>query len=141
MGGWLSPRVPRELSGFIAFMLGEPSGEMDRLAADCVRAFEPFRAALRAEDLERRLAGGLSEREQRYLLIWGYPYVFEEFRFHMTLTGRLDQPERSEVLDVLRALAAPIMSQPLVVDALSLYEQPSRDQPFLLTARFPFGRG
>lgn len=126
------------LSGFIAFKLGAPSVEMDRLAADCVTAFEPFRAPLRTADIERRRAGGLTERQDRYMLAFGYPYVFEEFRFHMTLTGRLQDPERSAVLQALRALAAPLEGRPLPVDAICLYEQAGRDEPFVLTGRFPF---
>jgi putative phosphonate metabolism protein len=132
------PLEVQGLSGFIAFKLTQPSPEVDRLAADCVTAFEPFRAPLRPADLERRRAGGLTERQDRYMLSFGYPYVFEEFRFHMTLTGRLQDPERYAVLQELRALAAPLGGRALSVDAICLYEQASRDEPFVLTRRFPF---
>ena len=125
------------LSGFIAFKLSAPSPEMDALAAGCVAAFEPFRAPLALADIARRRASGLSARQDRYLMRWGYPYVMEEFRFHMTLTGRLEEPSRSVVLDALRPVTGDLTRAPLPVDAISLYEQPARDQPFLLTARFP----
>ncbi|HEX6143992.1 MAG TPA: DUF1045 domain-containing protein [Geminicoccaceae bacterium] len=133
------PVEVQALSGFIAFKLSAPSEDMAALAADCVTTFEPFRAPPRASEIERRRAAGLSARQDRYLLAWGYPYVFEEFDFHMTLTGRLEDPERNVVLEALRALALPLVEAPLPVDAVSLYEQPDRDRPFRLTARFPFG--
>lgn len=133
------PVEPMNLAGFIAFKLTAPSAAMDRLAADCVRTFEPFRAPLRRQQIERRRSAGLTDRQEWNLVTWGYPYVFEEFRFHMTLTGPLDQPERDQVLALLRGLAAPILTQPLRVEAVSLYEQAADDQPFLLTASFPFG--
>lgn len=133
------PVEVRALSSFIAFKLSARSVEMEALAADCVATFEPFRAPLRTVEIERRRAAGLSARQDRYLLAWGYPYVFEEFDFHMTLTGRLQDPERRQALDALRTLAAPLTGVPLLVDGVSLYEQPERDRPFRLTARFPFG--
>jgi len=133
------PVEVQALSGFIAFKLSAPSEDMVALAADCVTTFEPFRAPLCASEIERRRAAGLSARQDRYLLAWGYPYVFEEFDFHMTLTGRLGDPERTMVLEALRALALPLAAASLPVDAVSLYEQPDRDRPFRLTARFPFG--
>lgn len=132
------PLAIQGLSGFIAFKLSEPSPEMDSLAADCVREFEDFRAPLRPADIERRRAGGLTDRQDRYMLAFGYPYVFEEFRFHMTLTGRLQDPERTVVLKALRDLARPLDGEALPVDAICLYEQAGRDAPFILTHRFPF---
>ena len=33
---------------------------------------------------------GLTDRQEALLTQWGYPYVMEEFRFHITLTGALD---------------------------------------------------
>jgi putative phosphonate metabolism protein len=135
------PVAPMGLSGFIAFKLTGPCAPLHQLADDCVRSFEPFRAPLREDDVARRRAGGLTPRQVCYLVEWGYPYVFEEFRFHMTLTGRLQDPERSQVLDAVQKLAVPLIDQPLQVDAVSLYEQSARDEPFLLTARFPFEAG
>ncbi|MGY4347900.1 putative phosphonate metabolism protein [Bradyrhizobium sp. GM7.3] len=82
--------VVDSISGFIAVIPGEPVGELQQLAADCARDFDSFRAPLSAEDRARRKPEKLSERQRHYLDRWGYPYVMEEFRFHMTLTGRLD---------------------------------------------------
>lgn len=132
------PVEPMGLSGFIAFKLTDASPEMDELAADCVRAFEAFRAPLDDQDIRRRRASGLTPRQDEYLLKWGYPYVFEEFRFHMTLTGRLQDPERARVLEAVRKLARPIRDRPLRVDAISLHEQPAHAEPFCQTRRFPF---
>lgn len=127
------------LSGFIAFTLSAPAPEMDALAAACVESFEPFRAPPGEGERARRRASGLTPRQERYLGRWGYPYVMEEFRFHMTLTGRLEQPERTFVLDALRPLTRHLSEAPLPVHAIGLYEQPSRDEPFVLTRRFALG--
>ena len=52
----------------------------------------PFARPPGAAELERRRKAGLSAAQEKMLLRWGYPYVLDEFRFHLTLTGRL-QPE------------------------------------------------
>ena len=67
------------------------------LAQACVETFEPFRAPLAEEELARRRAVPLSARQEANLERWGYPYVAEDFRFHMTLTARLFGAELSAV--------------------------------------------
>lgn len=126
------------LSRWIAFTLAEPSAAMDELAADCVRDFEPFRAALSESDIERRRQSGLSERQDAQLLAFGYPHIFEDFHFHMTLAGPLDPEERADVLLAIRQQAADLESKPLEVDAIAIYEQADRSEPFIQTARLPF---
>lgn len=91
----------RELGSFIALVPKSPRPLLDRLAQACVREFDRFRAALTTQERERRLAADLSARQIENLDRWGYPYVFEDFRFHMTLTGSLAPPERQRVLQFL----------------------------------------
>ena len=45
--------VVGSISGFIAVVPAEPSAELNRLAADCVQAFDSFRAPLTAADRAR----------------------------------------------------------------------------------------
>ena len=125
-------------SRWIAFTLSAPSPDMDELAADCVRDFEPFRAPLTDRDLERRRQNNLTPRQDQQLLAFGYPHIFDDFHFHMTLAGPLDQPEKDAVFDLLRARTATLKKPPLPVDAIAIYEQADRDQPFMQTARLPF---
>lgn len=112
---------------------------MDRLAADCVEAFDGFRRPADAAELAARRSRRLTARQDRLLMQWGYPYVFEEFRFHMTLTGRLAEPERSSVVAVLGPLVAPFCSTVLTVAEVCLFRQPDRRSPFRLRGHFPFG--
>ncbi len=127
------------LGQFLALVPSGPDSRLDALAADCVQAFEPFRAPLTAAELSRRRAAGLSPRQDRYLEEWGYPYVMEEFRFHMTLTERLpDAATRAHWKAVLEAHFAPLADQPLVLDGISVFVQDSLESPFRHLARFPF---
>jgi putative phosphonate metabolism protein len=115
--------VVDSISGFIAVIPAEPAGELQQLAADCVRDFEGFRAALSAEDRARRRPEKLSARQRDYLDRWGYPYVMEEFRFHMTLTGRLDDERRGPILEMLRGRFATLKLDTLAIDRIALFKQ------------------
>lgn len=126
------------LGRFLALVPSAPSPELDALAADCVRAFDALRAPLTARELDRRRASGLSDRQDRHLRDWGYPYVMEEFRFHMTLTGGLDAAERERLAVILERLTAPLSVEPLPVDAVALFVQREHGAPFRILARFPF---
>lgn len=126
-----------------SFLALVPAGEqpaLRRFASSCVRHFEPFRAPLSAADRERRLKAKLTADEIANLDAWGYPYVDDAFRFHMTLTGALPAAARDRVGDALRSLYAPI-SSPIVIDAIGLCRQPDRTSRFEVVARIPLTGG
>ena len=77
------------LGRFLALTaLGDPS-ELRRVADACVRNLDPFRAPLTEADRARRRSGRLTARQEALLETWGYPFVMDNFRFHMTLSGPL----------------------------------------------------
>jgi putative phosphonate metabolism protein len=132
------------IGAFIALTLSAPSAQMQALAAAAVEDLDGFRAPLSDRDLQRRLKAGLSERQQAMLQQWGYPYVMQEFRFHMTLTGALSAPafgaERRDRLQTqLTALFRAELREAIPVREICLYSQAASDQPFLLVDRFPLG--
>lgn len=115
--------VVDSISGFIAVIPAEPAAELQQLAADCVRDFDSFRPPLTAEDRARRKPEKLTERQREYLDRWGYPYVMEEFRFHMTLTGRLDAERRGPIVEMLRGRFAALKLKTLTIDRIALFKQ------------------
>jgi putative phosphonate metabolism protein len=115
--------VVNSISGFIAVIPEGRSAELEQFAADCVRTFDPFRAPLTAEERARRHPSRLTPRQVEYLDRWGYPYVMDEFRFHMTLTGRLDETRREGVLAVLRERFARLKLTELAIDRIALFKQ------------------
>jgi putative phosphonate metabolism protein len=115
--------VVNSISGFIAVIPdGRPQG-LEQFAADCVRAFDPFRAPLTPDDRARRNPSRLTPRQVEYLDRWGYPYVMEEFRFHMTLTGRLDETRREDVLSMLRERFERLKLTEIAIDRIALFKQ------------------
>ena len=117
------PPIVDSISGFIAVIPAGAVEALQQLAADCVRDFDSFRPALTAEDRARRKPEKLSERQRDYLDRWGYPYVMEEFRFHMTLTGRLDAERRGPILKMLRTRFAALRIETLAIDRIALFRQ------------------
>src|SRR5262249_3027990 len=134
-------RVARS-SRFVALVLRDNSTLLSSLAAACVRGFDGFRAPPSEHELARRRKETLTPRQLQMLDSWGYPYVLDEWRFHMTLASGLDRTETTSLCSALERLAAPHCIAPLVVDGVCLFRQPGANQPFRLIRRFPFlGRG
>jgi putative phosphonate metabolism protein len=130
------------LSGFLALVPSQPSIELQDLADSCVIEFDEFRQPADEAELARRRAAGLSPRQDELLLRWGYPYVLEEWRFHLTLTGRIgDDGERSAITDLLRRQFMGFIDRPLTVRDLCVFRQPAPGRPFTAIARFTLGGG
>jgi putative phosphonate metabolism protein len=133
-------RQPREIplikpavhaiSGFIAVVPAERSAALQALAQDCVEAFDTFRAPLSAEDRARRKPEALTARQLEQLDRWGYPYVGEDFRFHMTLTGRMPDSRHRPILAMLRARLDALALTSLAIDRIALFRQDDADSRF-----------
>lgn len=126
-----------QLGRFFALVPGDLYPALQDFSADAVRSFEPFRAALSEADLARRKPELLDEAHRANLLRWGYPYVMEQFRFHMTLTGQIT-PERQEaVAAVLRQTFADHIGRPLPISGLAVFVEETRGAPFTVRAWLP----
>jgi putative phosphonate metabolism protein len=120
-----------ELGSFIALVPKALCPPLGALAQACVREFDRFRAPLSAPERERRLAAGLSARQIENLERWGYPYVFDDFRFHMSLTGALAPADRQRALPPLRAAFAKRADAATVtLDQIVIARQPEGGAPF-----------
>ncbi|MGJ5197209.1 MULTISPECIES: DUF1045 domain-containing protein [unclassified Bradyrhizobium] len=125
------------ISGFIAMIPGEPSPALQQLAADCVQAFEPFRAPMTADDRARRKPDLLTPRQRDHLDRWGYPYVMEDFRFHMTLTCRLSDERRRPILMMLQERFAALSLTELRIDRIVLFRQANAHERFRIIGDWP----
>lgn len=125
------------LGRFLALVPATQEPSLNAVAAACVEQLDGFRAPLQADELERRRAADLSARQDELLRAWGYPYVFDEFSFHMTLTRALEDEEGAAAEDALTAALQPMLTPPPPFNALSLMRQPAEGQPFAEIARLP----
>ena len=127
------------LGGFFALVPAVASRELDQLAADVVTEFEPYRAPLTQDEIARRNPDGLSPAQLKNLYKWGYPHVFEEFRFHMTLTGRIPAAEAERMQQAIEEFFGPLLLQPLQVSTLALFAEPEAGAPFHIMSLHALG--
>jgi putative phosphonate metabolism protein len=133
--------VVSAIGDFIAIVPSQRSAELEQLAAAAVRHFDSLRAPLTPEDRARRKPDRLTPRQRDYLDHWGYPYVMEEFRFHMTLTGRLPDERRESVLAILRQRFAALDMHSLAVDRITLFRQNDAAARFRIIGDWPLSPG
>lgn len=125
------------LSGFLALIPRQQTMTLTDFAATCVTMFDRFRAPMTEAERSRRMQAGLSERQQVLLAQYGYPYVMEEFRFHMTLCDHM-QPEGRDVLHkAAEAWLAPALARPVLLDRIVLFRQAEPEAPFQRLADYP----
>ncbi|WP_323781352.1 DUF1045 domain-containing protein [Thalassovita sp.] len=108
------------LGGFLALTVTGDTQPLSTLAATIVRGLDDYRAAPSDAELNRRRKANLTDRQEALLTQWGYPYVMEEFRFHITLTGRLDRVEADTVRNRLASIVTPLLPRPFIVSDLCL---------------------
>lgn len=134
----LPPLEAASLDAFVALRPVEPCHAVNALADRCVASFDNLRAVSTRPELERRRPAGLTAVQRDLLAQWGYPYVFGEFRFHFTLTGKLAEAERTRVVAALAPIVQTMNREPMVVDSLSLFEQSAPEKPFRWMRRYGF---
>ncbi len=133
---------PLRLVVFPRYLALVPDGltsEIDWLAAECVTAFDRFRAPLTAEDRARR-SDELAPRLKRHLEAFGYPYIFDAFEFHITLAGPLASDELHALQGVLAPHCEAFGAAPFRLDDLCLFGDPGGGAPFGLIERFALRR-
>ncbi|WP_319529310.1 DUF1045 domain-containing protein [uncultured Cohaesibacter sp.] len=128
-----------QLGPFFALLPEERSDALAELAGDLVKTFDPFRAPLSDVDIARRNPEKLSESQRANLMTWGYPYVLEDFRFHMTLTDPVSDDLAGAFLEAASEHFAPYLADVQLVNALSLFVEAERGAPFSLYQQFPVG--
>lgn len=121
-----------QLDRFFALVPEQSCTPLQAFAADIVQAFEPYRAPLNDADVARRKPETLSDAQRANLIRWGYPYVMDEFRFHMTLTGPVQAERSTAMRDLLNSRFADFVGRPLRISGLALYVEKERGTPFTI---------
>ncbi|MGO1507905.1 DUF1045 domain-containing protein [Microbacterium sp.] len=133
----LLPRLSvAELGRFRALLPDGDQTGIQALADDAVRSFDEFRAAPDADDLQRRRPEELPSRQRELFEQWGYPFVFDEFRFHLTLTDPIPPAQQSAV-DAALAVHFAEAPQDVQLHSIALFVEPSRGAPFRVLSVHP----
>jgi hypothetical protein len=122
--------VLENLHGFLALTPKGCEAALLDLGAAVVVGTNALRAPLTEPEIARRHPESLTPRQREFLTNWGYPYVMEEFRFHLTLTDRLADPSPAKA--ALQAHLAPVLPQPFVIEDLCLFGEDDQGRFHLL---------
>ena len=142
-GALAAAQKPVTLDGLHLARLGRflalcPTGDqaaLNALASACVTELDPFRTPAPAAELDRRRAAGLTPEQDSNLTRWGYPYVLNQFRFHITLTGKLPKPELPAVEAALTEHLIPLLPASFSITDLALMGE-AADGRFHLIHRY-----
>jgi putative phosphonate metabolism protein len=115
--------VLQKLKGFLALVPDGDDIDLLALGAEVVSHLDDLRAPLTDAETARRRPDRLTARQRALLSSWGYPYVMEEFRFHLTLTDDLPDAVADAVMPVLGAWLAPAIPRPFSIPDLCLFAE------------------
>ncbi len=108
------------IGSFFALVPGETAPDLNSLADALVIDLDEYRAPVSAQEFARRNPATLTTRQRELFEAWGYPYVLDEFIFHLTLTSAILAERQSEVHDVLADWFADSLGQSIPIDAIVL---------------------
>jgi putative phosphonate metabolism protein len=129
---------PQWMDGYVALLPApEARPAILKLAGQVVEAFEPFRAPLSEAELARRHPDSLTPRQNALLAQYGYPYVQEEFRFHMTLSNSVDARQADTLITAVAGQLEALRHAPPRLDAIALFVEPAPCLPFIAVRRCP----
>lgn len=142
--GWkqfpLPPLTLASMHNFFCLRPAEPSPQLNILAARATEDFDDFRNPPSKEELDKRRKADLTPLQEKMLLTWGYPYVMDEFRFHLTLTGKIvDEREKETLHRELQERFPESILRDIPFSGLSLFIEMD-GKPMLLRDYFAFSR-
>lgn len=131
--------LPLQLDSLASFLALRPCGDeqnVHALAEQCVRRLNVLRAPSTETAWQQR-APQLDETERELFRQFGYPYVLDRYRFHMTVSAPASPAEEQAI----RKWFAPRLEDGMAagIDALTLCRETAPGQPFERLERIPLG--
>ncbi len=136
----LPPLVITFMHTFFCLRPAATTPELSALAAETVQTLLVLRQPPDEAEKEKRRAANLSSRQEKILQKWGYPYLMEEYRFHLSLTGKIDdEGEIPALLQDLKEIFAAAAQEQMHFAELCLCVE-ENGAPLRLLRRFPLGQ-
>jgi hypothetical protein len=133
----LPPLHVADLHGFLALRETTFCAPLQALCDRYVAELDGFRARPDAAEQARRRKAHLTAAQDVMLERWGYPYVFQTWFFHMTLTRRLDDVEKARLKPLATSFFADAIAIPRQVRDICLFTQATPDADFVIAERLP----
>jgi putative phosphonate metabolism protein len=125
------------MGNFIALTPLADIQTLQQLGDAAVARFSRYRAPLSDEEIKRRRSTPLTPRQNALLERWGYPYVMEEFRFHMTLAGPLAAEEQGAFHAAAGRFFASSLRTPVEFGGLALFAELEPGADFTIRSYVP----
>jgi hypothetical protein len=140
----MPPLEVTTLRGFVALRLIGAIGvahPLRQLADACVRELDALRRPPTEDELARRLQSmDFDATERASIEAFGYPFVFDRWQFHVTLSDSFsdaDSSQRDRMLAEARRHFSAALEAPLRCTALSVFVEEAPRKPFRLLRRLP----
>ena len=124
------------LGRFLALKADGDQSQINDLASRCVMQLDHHRAPMTKSEAEKRLASARSDSQRARIQGWGYPFVLDQYRFHMTMTDKLPKGDLDETQQALGKVLDPMLGKLVPLDAISLVGE-GEDGKFRQIERFP----
>lgn len=120
------------LDGFVALQPQPRQPAVEALAAKCVLVLDDLRAPLTEQEIQRRQPERLQPQARELLHRFGYPWVLGLFRFHMTLSARVDVVTADLLVERARRAVESLNAQhPPMLDRLCIFREDHPGAPFV----------
>ena len=117
--------------GFLALRPTRPVNAIQATAAACVQQLHGFAKPLSPDDLARRRQSNLTPAQDQLLMQWAYPWVLDEFQFHLSLTGPTSSMTEGECQALVNAAQGHFETlPPCRFTHLALFVEPEKGADF-----------
>lgn len=106
--------------GFVALRPRHQPPALMALEQAVVTRLDDLRTALTAEERDRRRPEALPDKARQHLDHWGYPFVLELFRYHLTLSNGLPAVQAGKLRQALQPALAPLIALAMPVTSVAL---------------------
>ena len=107
-------------SGFLSLRPVGDTADLNDLSDRLVSELDAFRAPATETEAAKWKNRRLTDRQRAAVADWGYPFVFEDFCFHMTLTGPRPAKRLAQLQRILTPILEPNLPRPFEMNSVSL---------------------
>ncbi len=128
--------IIKKLGNFIG-LIPTNNLKVNAVSNKFVEELDYLRDELSESEIKKRKPHKLTSNQKQMLFKWGYPYVFDEFKFHLTLTSKLNVVEIDDVLRSLQNILKQVNLNKISFNNICIFGQKS-DEKFYFVQRFNF---
>ncbi len=132
----LDKLVIKKLGNFIA-LTPSKNLKVNDVSNKFVEGLDFLRDDLSEDEIKKRHPHKLSFNQKKMLFKWGYPYVFNEFKFHLTLTGKLRIEEIDNVYKYLQTILKSVNLRKIHFKSICIFGQKT-DEKFYFIKKINF---